>query len=290
MLINAAIVLVIIFIGYKVYEKNFAPVSSQSKEYALSVGFYSIKGKESFEALAPALINNFKKDGLNIKLNYVLASDFNPESPIDWDFSITSALTVLTQLKYHPQVKPILWIKECNLESAAIVLANSEVTLSDMAKKKIIIYKYTYHKAAVLKSLKDWGLEEADLYNSENGIDQSSINALREGKVDMIVSEMSEDFDRKKITTVVTGDNLEEKGFKILKRTNYGIPCRTIAASSRVSDQEIEKFINSSNFSADGKFNGFKKVDPQEFNKLKDQFDWSELDGIEKKIKDFTSL
>lgn len=271
------LVILAIGIGYKFIIKN----NDSSPPLIFEVGSTAQKGKDRFAKEVPILEEKFKEKGLNIKINQVLAGTNSLSDNVNWDFTMSTTMFVLMQRKYGLPVEPLAWAKGCRQNAVALTLSDNPAAISDMSDKKVIIFGFGYNTGTVLRAIKEWKLENAQLYASNE--DAHALQLLNNKEADMIISDAV--FYQNVKDSNIVGTNYERGNIKVIASTNYDTPCRIIAYSGPKVDSGVkEKFLATLKNANHELLGNMIPVDRSEFDKLALEFNWDELNKINAEI------
>ncbi len=273
------LVILAIGIGYKFVTKNN---HSSSSSLIFEVGSTAKKGKDRFAKEIPLIEKNFKENGLNVSITQVLAGTNTLSDKVHWDFTMSTTMFVLMQRKNGLPVEPLAWSKGCTQNAIGISLLDNTDTISNMRDKKIIMYGFGYNTGTVLRAIKDWNLEKAQLFTTTDGA--NALQLLFNKEADMLISDAAFFQDNK--DSNIVGTEYERNNLKIIASTNYSTPCRIVAYSGpRAEAGTKEKFLATLKNSKLELLANLTLIDKSEFDKLASEFDWAELDKINTQIK-----
>ena len=277
------VLLVVAGAGYVAYSNKYFETLS-GRTYKMNVAYFSERNKKPFETQIPELVKRFKKNGLRVDINFYKAGTTTPADKVEWDFSVSNTISVLTQRSNGQKIEPLLWDDNCYANAVAIAAQNSNLTLQEFGQKnkKILVYGFGYQSGIVLRAIKEWGLEGATLYSTND--DVAALTLLKQGDYDLIISDANSHKDVKIMSTVI-GRKYEEFAVKIVAQTNYQVHCRMISYSASVDKEAVEKFKKGIENFESMVWSNLVKVNMSEFDSLASEFKWDELNQINNAIK-----
>ena len=258
------------------------------KKFKGYVGSYSNEGIASFEKIKPMIEKKYTDAGMSVEFELKKAGLVKPSDSFPWDFSLVNTLTVVMQRKSKIMMEPLLWNKACYIETVALAPTNSTLKIDDYSNKKILLFGLGYQSGAVLNSVSQWKLSEANLFGVEDG--PNAVSAVVGGRADLLITDANFVKELGNYATVAVGDKFEKYGLKIVTKTSYGLPCRILSANSSMSEKDKKKLVEIFSSLKVLPFSKFEKVSPIEFSFIEKKFNWKELEVLEKRVKPFSNL
>ncbi len=229
----------------------------------------------------------FKKRGLNIAVDFLSLSDvYDDKKNGDWNFLLDSTFTGIYLLAEGVEVEPLIFAKNCSIDSHIIVPKASTYFADNIAQaKKIVFFKNGRISPAQLALALSLNLNPESLYYSAKI--SEILEGIHSGKIEGIIEDTYLKENGKQ------GDVSGEKFFvdyKQVSTTNYGVPCRVLYARKGTTDEEKESFVEVMKTMKKFFKSGTEEASTEKLSEIAKRFNLVRSAELEKSIKPYQAI